>query len=254
VRLGTGSSSRFASDDKAVLERMVAALGRDPRFAFHERLPTLSLADGILTVAGEVDDVRTKKLTLELLAAEPRVEFVVDRLCVTPVGSMGDAVIRDHLVAMILGDTTFDECAVEVLADGAVRRVREARAESAQRGTIRIAVSNGVVTLDGTVPSRNHRRLAAALAWWIPGTRDVQALLGPGLPEDFDELDLVDGVRLVLEKDPLVDAGQIEVRARDTTVTLFGTVRSAGQRAAAEHDAWFVPDVGDVVNRIEVLQ
>lgn len=241
-------------DEKAVLERLAAALVAHPTFAFGAQPPTLSLADGVLTVDGEVVDVRTKKLTLELLAAEPLVEFIVDRLRVRPASAMGDAAIRDHLVAMILGDTAFDECAVETLADGTVHRVREARASGVPKGTIRLAVSHGVVTLDGTVPSRNHRRLAAALAWWVPGTRDVQTLLGPGLPEAFDELDLVDGVRLVLEKDPFVDAGQIEVRAKDTVVTLSGTVASGVERDAAENDAWFVPEVGNVVNRIETLR
>lgn len=245
--------ARASIDEKAALERMASGIARDSRLPFAAPPPTLALAEGILTVEGEVQDLRTKKLLLEELAAEPLVKFVIDHLRVVAAVTMGDAAIRDRVVAMLLGDTTFDECAIHVLDNGTVRRVREAGPVAAARGMIRLAVSNGVVTLDGTVPSRNHSRLAAALAWWVPGTRDVQTLLGTRLPESFDELDLVDGVRLVLEKDPLVDAGQICVRAHDTIVTLSGTVKSDLERNAAEHDAWFVPDVGDVVNEIQVL-
>jgi len=238
-------------DEEAALERMASDLSSHPAFA--DCPPTLALAEGILTVEGEVPDLRTKKLLLEALAAQPPVEFVIDRLRVVAAVTMGDAAIRDRVVATLLGDTTFDECALDVLDGGAFHRVREARPVGAAKGTIRLAVTDGVVTLDGTVPSRNHARLATALAWWVPGTRDVQDFLGARQPEPFDDLDLVDGVLLVLEKDPLVDAGQIGVSAKDTVVTLSGTVKSALERNAAEHDAWFVPDVGNVVNGIEVV-
>ena len=154
---------------------------------------------------------------------------------------------------MILGDSSFDECAIDVLEDGRIERLREARAIGQPKGNMRIAVSGGVVTLDGTVPSRNHARLASALAWWVPGTRDVKDFLGARVPEEFDELDLVEGIRIVLEKDPLVDAGQIRVSAHDTSITLDGTVSCALERSAAERDAWFVPDVGEVVNRLQLL-
>lgn len=213
----------------------------------------LALADRVLSVEGEVADVRTKKLILERLAAAPGVGLIDDRLRVVPAERMGDAAIRDHLVPMLLGDSSFDECSLDVLEDGRIERIREARAIGEPKGNIRIAVSGGVVTLDGTVPSRNHSRLASALAWWVPGTCDVKDLLGARVPEEFDELELVEGVRIVLEKDPLVDAGQIVVSAHDTTVTLAGTVSCELERGAAERDAWFVPDVGDVVNALQLL-
>ena len=236
-----------------MLDALAASLAKNPRLVFGGRAPTLALADGVLTVDGEVADVRSKKLTLELLAAARGVEYLDDRLRVVPAEPMSDASIRDHLVPMILGDTSFDECSIDVLDDGRIERVREARAIGEPKGNMRIAVSAGVVTLDGTVPSRNHARLASALAWWVPGTRDVKDLLGARVPEGFDELDLVEGVRIVLEKDPLVDAGQIRVNARDTTITLTGTVSCELERGAAERDAWFVPDVGDVIDALQLL-
>ena len=241
-----------SSDERSVLDALAASLSRDPQLTFASG-PLLALADRVLTVEGEVADVRTKKLTLERLAASRAVGLIDDRLRVVPAERMGDAAIRDHLVPMILGDSSFDECAIDVLEDGRIERLREARAIGQPKGNMRIAVSGGVVTLDGTVPSRNHARLASALAWWVPGTRDVKDFLGARVPEEFDELDLVEGIRIVLEKDPLVDAGQIRVSAHDTSITLDGTVSCALERSAAERDAWFVPDVGEVVNRLQLL-
>lgn len=242
-----------SSDERTVLEGLAASLSRDPRLTFAGPAPVLALAERVLTVEGDVPDVRTKKLTLEKLAAAPGVGLIEDRLRVIPAETMGDAAIRDHLVRLIVGDTSFDECAIDLLEDGRIERIREARAVGAPKGNIRIAIEGGVITLDGTVPSRNHARLVSALAWWVPGTRDVKDFLGARVPEEFDELDLVEGVRIVLEKDPIVDAGQIVVSARDTTITLSGTVSCELERGAAERDAWFVPDVGDVVNMLQLL-
>ncbi len=236
-----------------MLEELAASLSRDPQLTFVGGPPVLALAERVLTVEGDVADVRTKKLTLERLAAARGVGLIDDRLHVVPAEKMGDAAIRDHLVPMIVGDTTFDECSIDVLEDGRIERIREARAIGAPKGNIRITVSEGVVTLDGTVPSRNHARLASALAWWVPGTRDVRDFLGARVPEAFDELDLVEGIRIVLEKDPIVDAGQIVVSAHGTTITLAGTVSCELERDAAERDTWFVPDVGDVVNMLKLL-
>ncbi|NIO09735.1 MAG: BON domain-containing protein, partial [Deltaproteobacteria bacterium] len=40
-----------------------------------------------------------------------------------------------------------------------------------QAGEIEIEVENGVVVLNGHVPSMSHKRLAGVLAWWVPGSR-----------------------------------------------------------------------------------
>jgi osmotically-inducible protein OsmY len=63
---------------------------------------------------------------------------------------------------------------------------------------------------------------------------------------------IVDAVRLVLEKDPLVDASQLGVSTHQAVVTLTGVVRSEVERQAAERDAWCVFGVDEVKNDIEV--
>ncbi len=59
-------------------------------------------------------------------------------------------------------------------------------------------------------------------------------------------------MRLVLEKDPFVDPDQVRVTTNNATVTLDGLVPTESERDMAEHDAWYVFGVEDVVNRIAV--
>jgi osmotically-inducible protein OsmY len=71
-------------------------------------------------------------------------------------------------------------------------------------------------------------------------------------PEDDSDDEIADAVRLVLEKDPFVDATQIRVGVRRSVVTLAGLVPSEPEREMAEFDAWYVFGVDGVQNRIEV--
>jgi osmotically-inducible protein OsmY len=59
-------------------------------------------------------------------------------------------------------------------------------------------------------------------------------------------------VRLVLEKDPFVNADQLRLGVRNAVVALDGFVPTADERDMAEYDAWYVFGVGDLINRIEV--
>ena len=109
-----------------------------------------------------------------------------------------------------------------------------------------------MVTLDGRVPGLAHKRLAGVLAWWVPGVRDVVNGLEVVPPEADDDGEITDAVRIVLEKDPLVDASRIGVSSHDAVVTLRGTVRSEVERRMAEWDAWCVFGVDVVTCEIEV--
>jgi len=70
--------------------------------------------------------------------------------------------------------------------------------------------------------------------------------------EADNDYEIVDALRLVLEKDPILNAEQLRVRARKAVVTIEGVVPTESERDTAEHDAWYVFGVEDVVNRINV--
>jgi osmotically-inducible protein OsmY len=71
-------------------------------------------------------------------------------------------------------------------------------------------------------------------------------------PEDDSDDAILEAVRLVLEKDPFVDASQLRVGVKHARVRLTGMVPSDAERDMAEFDAWYVFGVDRVDNRIEV--
>jgi osmotically-inducible protein OsmY len=112
-------------------------------------------------------------------------------------------------------------------------------------------VGDGVVTLDGQVSSLSHKRLAGVLAWWVPGSRDVvNGLEVAPIQEDSDD-EIAEALKLVLEKDPLINAYRIRVTVRSAVVILEGLVVNNAESEIAEMDAWYVFGVDRVVNRLE---
>jgi osmotically-inducible protein OsmY len=240
---------RRLTDAAAVPAAVRRELEGVPGLAPHRHSLHIAFDGDALTLEGEVADISVKKLVLERAAAVPGVRGIVDRLRVAPALRMGDGEIRDHVRDALLGEPALAECALYVL-DGERREVARAPAEA--RGRIDVRVEDGVVTLDGEAPSLSHKRLAGVLAWWVPGSRDVVNGLGVEPPEEDNDDEITDALRIVLEKDPGVDASRITIRTRNAVVTLEGVVPTTGEREMAERDAWYVFAVDGVVNRLEV--
>ena len=232
-----------------VLNRVRAALASEPRLDLHRFPIELSFAQGALTLEGEVGDVAAKKLALERTAALPEVAVIIDRLRVQPAQRMGDGEIRDLVRDALLQEPAFADFAIRERLGARVATVRE---PPEARGAIDLEVEEGVVTLNGQVPGLDDKRLAGVLAWWVPGSRDVINGIAVEPPEDDSDDAILEAVRLVLEKDPFVDASQIRVGVKNALVRLTGLVPTEAEREMAEFDAWYVFGVDEVDNRIEV--
>jgi osmotically-inducible protein OsmY len=232
-----------------LLDRMREALRQDTRIGFDEAAVVLSLSDDLLVIGGEVADIGAKRRALRIVAAAMEGRGFVDRLHVRPAVAMEDGEIRDLVRDALLEEPALSQCRLREWIKGRPELVREplGAVES-----IDIRVEDGVVTLDGEVTGLAQKRLAGALAWWVPGSRDVINGLGVAPAEEDSDFEIADAVRLVLEKDPLVNADQLRVGARRAVVALDGFVPTESQRDAAEWDAWYVFGVEDVLNRIEV--
>jgi len=235
--------------DEPILDIARDALRSDPRIRYQPDTVRLEIADGVLTVEGEVATVAAKKLALERLAAVPNVAWVVDRLRVCPSVPMEDGEIRDRVRDALLGEPALSTCALRQWLKGQPEMIRR---PPGGLGLIDLKVEHGVVTLDGDVPGLAHKRLAGLLAWWVPGTRDVVNGLGVTPPEGDSDEEITDAVRIALEKDPFVNPDQIRVGARNAVVTLAGAVPTGSEREMAEFDAWCIFGVNDVINRIAV--
>lgn len=235
---------------ETILKGLRAALEHERKINLHRFPIDLRFMGEDLVLAGEVENIAAKKIALEIAAASGGIQRIVDRLRVAPAERMGDAAIRDHVRDVLLPEPALSACSIRTGSGNQLETAREVGLEPA--GEIVIEVKEGVVTLNGQVPSLSHKRLAGVLAWWVPGSRDViNGLEEVPLQQDNDD-EVADAVRLVLEKDPWVRAEQIRVRVSYYTVTLEGLVPDTKVKEMAEFDAWYVFGVDRVVNHLVV--
>lgn len=232
-----------------VVGTIQALLEREPRVNPHSHRIEVSFADGVVTVSGEVGGIAAKKLALELAASPSPVSGIVDRLRVEPSEKMEDGAIRDHVCDALTGEPAFDSYSVRALVKQEMEPVRVLQDPNRN---FEVEVSEGVVTLNGTAESLSHKRMAGVLAWWVPGSRDVVNGMEVSPPMEDNDDEVSDILRLVLEKDPMVNASQIKIRCNNFIVTLDGAVASESSKTAAEADAWYLFGVNGVVNNLVV--
>lgn len=208
-------------------------------------------SDGSLILDGEVPSVAAKKLALEHVAAlTPSVTCIVDRLHVTPAVHMTDKEIRVHVRNGLIEEQSLRALEIREIENGELHLMRGAPEKAL--GVIDIEVTDGVVVLNGCVPGLTSKRLAGVITWWVPGVRDVFNGIEVEPPEE-DSPDLIaEAVRAVLERDPFVNAIQINIEVLGTSVRLTGLVPSMTERRAAERDAWCIFGVDNVINEIEI--
>jgi osmotically-inducible protein OsmY len=232
------------------IERIRAALERDTRIDLHRYPITLVFAGDDLVLSGELEHLAAKKIALELAAAIAPRTSIVDRLNIKPAQPMSDAQLRDHVIKVLLEEPALERCLLHSRLPKQLLIHRGGIPEPI--GTIVVEVRDGVVTLNGEVPSLSHKRLAGVLAWWVPGCRDVTNGLAEVPAQEDNDDELTDAVRLALAKDPFVNATKTRVTSKEGVVTLTGLVPSETMKRLAERDAWYVLGVREVVNQIAV--
>lgn len=234
--------------EERIVNEIAAALEREASVNLHRFPLYLELTDGILTIAGEIEHIMAKKRSLEVAAAVPGVTGIIDRIRLARATLMEDGEIRDHVSTALLAENLLSSTAIWNIVKGKPKVLRET---DGSIGNIDVEVTDGVVILNGVVTSLSAKRLAGVLAWWVPGSRDVvNGIEVSPVQEDNDD-EVVDAVRLVLEKDPFVNAAQIMVGCKNYIVTLQGLVKSLTQRQMAEADAWYVFRVNRVMNLLQ---
>lgn len=231
------------------ISNVFAALEREPSANLHRYPIQMDLQDNALVMEGEVENIRAKKRILEVAVGVPGVVGIVDRLVLAPAERMQDGEIRDHVSRSLSHEKLLEFCAIWAIVKGKPEVVRETGTEI---GSIDIEVNNGVVVLNGSVSSLSEKRLAGVLAWWVPGSRDVINGIDVLPPEEDNDDEVVDALRLVLEKEPFINSSQIKLSCKNYIVTLEGLVKNEAQRQLAEADAWFLFGVDGVSNQLMV--
>jgi len=240
----------MTNTEEPIVRQVHAALENEPHVNVHRHPVRVSVASEAVVLEGEVGSVAAKKRAMRVAAAVQGVRGVIDRLRVLPGEHRSDGEIRDALTGLLLGELELRDCAMRARVKGALEVLRNVPARAA--GTIDVAIDDGVVTLEGTVISLSHKRLVGVLAWWTPGCRDVINSLDVVPAEEDNDGEIIDALGMVYEIDPVVRHDQITIRCHDGVVTLSGAVATEAERARAEHDAWTLFGVDQVLNAIEV--
>ena len=236
----------------SVEKAVKAAFERDRRINLH-RYPIrfeFDITKGALALEGEVENIIAKKRAFEIASEVEGIQGVMDRLTVAPGERRGDGAIRDSLVRELLEEPALLLCTIRVHNKGSMETVRESTDTSGN--VINISVNEGIIQLNGAVPSLSHKRLAGVLAWWTPGCRDVINGMRVMPPQTDNDDEIADALRLVLEKDPLIHADRIGIRVKDRVVTLTGLAGNKEEKKMAELDAWYLLGVNKVVNNIDI--
>lgn len=232
------------------VKKVHAALERHPMVNLHRFPVELRVEDDVLVLEGEVEDIAAKRVVRLVGVNEFGIDGVRDELRVVSGEPRGDGTIAADVERVLKEEPAFRDYLMTA-SDGPPEppaRTTELR----QRGVISATVADGVVTLHGAVESLSHKRLAEVLAWWTRGVGNVANHMQV-LPEERDtDEEVTDALRMVLEKDPALDAGSIAVEVRDHRVTLKGSVGGDEQWRLAARDAWYLTGVQDVENLLEI--
>jgi len=119
-------------------------------------------------------------------------------------------------------------------------------------GRVKVTVSKGWVTLDGTVEWQFQRRAAERAVRRLTGVRGVTNLMTVRPKVQPSGSELKRRIEEALVRNAETDADRVTVDVDDGKVILDGQVRSWAERDAAERAAWSAPGVTEVVNRITV--
>ena len=116
--------------------------------------------------------------------------------------------------------------------------------------TIRVAVSKGWVTLEGTVDWQYQKQAAERAVRGLTGVRGVSNLIE--VKPHARPTQVKAQIEEALKRSAELDANRIVVETDGDKVILRGTVRSWAEREEAERAAWRAPGVRSVDNRITV--
>lgn len=223
--------------DEEIRRDVKNALLYDPATDSYEI--TVAVNNGIANLSGTVDSWQEKQLALDVARGVRGVTQVVDAMKVTYASTRSDSEIAAEVRGALGNDVWLDAV------------------------FIRPAVSNGTVTLSGTVGSLAEKRRAISDAW----VRGVRAVDADGLKVEswakdtmqreqrtttLTDAQIRDAVRDAFVHDPRVFSFNPNVAVTNGVVTLTGVVDNLKARRAAGQDARNTVGVRRVRNYLKV--
>jgi osmotically-inducible protein OsmY len=116
---------------------------------------------------------------------------------------------------------------------------------------ITVTVKGGFVTLEGKAEWQYEKNAAESSIRKLTGVKGVinRIQVKPTVSPTQVKTKIEDALRRHAE----IDARRISVEAKDSTVKLFGNVRSWAEKQDAERAAWAAPGVANVENHIHII-
>lgn len=122
---------------------------------------------------------------------------------------------------------------------------------SVPKDRLKVTVTKGWVTLDGSVDWYYQKRAAEDAVFLLAGVRGVTNNINVTTKQVAVQ-DVKEKIEAALERSAEIDSKKIVVQASEGRVTLSGTVRSWIERQDAVNAAWSAPGVKNVVDHIRI--
>lgn len=204
--------------DVSIVQAIETELASDDAVPAHG--VRVTCRDGIVTLAGSVDNVLASDRTLSIARTTRGVRGIVNQLDVKAV-TRTDAEIRSDIV--------------DALADDPATESWE----------IAPSVADGVVTLTGDVDSWAERELARTVTAGVRGVKAIENQIMISEKHVRTDAELRSEIQRRLEMDVWVGSGEVDVAVDDAVARLSGRVGSVFEKTRAANDAW-VPGVRQV--------
>lgn len=189
---------------------------------------TVSVKQGIVTLAGEVDNLAVRNFADQEAKKINGVSGVVNELAVKPAWRL-DTDIAHAIKRRILNNADIDSQGIKV------------------------TVANGKATLDGTVASYSERQHAAVLAAETVGVTEIENNLNATFKSSRSDHAIKGDIVAAFGRDVYLSGQDIVVAVNDGAVTLTGTVGNAYEKDKAKADVWTVANVKSVDDKLEVV-
>lgn len=209
--LAGAKSGPPALTDAGISRAVETELQIDPIVSAH--LIDVAATNGVITLAGSVDNLLSKERAVRLAKTIRGVRAVLDEMTVRPI-ERTDRQLSQAVHLALLRDPATDSYEIGV------------------------AVEDGVVTLNGTVQSWQERELAARVAKGIKGVKAVENGLNWKPVTHRRDAEIRRDIERRLQADVWLDHALIRTEVQQGDVTLTGTVGSARERSRAYEDAW----------------